>query len=60
MLLLPPPDAPDTRPLYHISASLNVFNPSTGVTTIRRGGRADGELVGEFECAFIPRVDVTR
>jgi hypothetical protein len=58
MLLLPPRDAPDTRPLYHISASLNLFNPNSGVTTIRRGGRADGEFVSDFECVFLQEYSV--
>jgi hypothetical protein len=51
MLLVPPASAPDTRPRYHISVALNIFKPSAGVTTIRRGGSADGEFMGDFECA---------
>jgi hypothetical protein len=51
MLLVPPQGAWNTRPLYHIFASLNIFNPSSGVTTVRRGGHSDGEFVGDFECA---------
>jgi hypothetical protein len=49
MLLVPPPDVQDTRPLYHISVALNCFIPSSFVTTIRRGASEYGEYVGEFE-----------
>jgi hypothetical protein len=50
MLVLPPSDAPDTRPIYHISIALDPFIPTAGATTVCRGGHADNEFVGEFEC----------
>jgi hypothetical protein len=49
MLLLPPANAPDTRPLYHISFAPDVFNPNASTTAVRRGGGAENALVGEFE-----------
>jgi hypothetical protein len=49
MLVLPPSDAPDTRPIYHISIALDPFIPTAGATTVCRGGHADNEFVGEFE-----------
>jgi hypothetical protein len=50
MVLLPPPESPDTRPLYHISVQMNCFMPFSFITSIRRGGTERGEFVGEFEC----------
>jgi hypothetical protein len=50
MILVPPADAADTRPLFHISHSLNMFNPPNGCTSLRRGGSAETAIVGEFEC----------
>jgi hypothetical protein len=50
MILVPPADAADTRPLFHVSHSLNMFNPPNGCTTLRRGGSAETAIVGEFEC----------
>ena len=49
MILVPPESSPDTRPLYHISVNQNCFNPLSYITTIHRGGNADGEHVGDFE-----------
>ncbi|KAL1739727.1 hypothetical protein HDZ31DRAFT_68647 [Schizophyllum fasciatum] len=49
MLLLPPADSADTRPLYHISVAMNVFVPTSFITTIRRGGTEEGPIVGDFE-----------
>ncbi|KAK0208771.1 hypothetical protein DFS33DRAFT_472994 [Desarmillaria ectypa] len=49
MILIPPHDAPDTRPKYHISVRLNCFIPSSYITTIRRGATQEGAMVGDFE-----------
>ncbi|KAJ7093129.1 hypothetical protein C8R44DRAFT_399036 [Mycena epipterygia] len=49
LLLLPPPDLPDTRPLYHISVALNCMNPFSFITTVHRGASDSGPYVGEFE-----------
>lgn len=49
MILLPPPHAADSRPVYHISVNLNVFNPFSFITSVRRGGSPDGDYVGDFE-----------
>ncbi|KXN91272.1 hypothetical protein AN958_01407 [Leucoagaricus sp. SymC.cos] len=49
MLLLPSSESPDTRPVYHISVSMNCFAPCSSITTVTRGGTADGDLVGDFE-----------
>jgi hypothetical protein len=49
MVLLPPATSPDTRPVYHISVSMNCFVPYSYITEIRRGGGPDGEIVGDFE-----------
>ncbi|KAF8878865.1 hypothetical protein BD779DRAFT_1174828 [Infundibulicybe gibba] len=46
MILIPPPDAPDTRPVYHISTGHNCFIPSSYITTIRRGGPSLTSLWG--------------
>lgn len=51
MLLLPPPQAPDSRPLFHISVETNCFRPASFLTVVRRGGSAQGPFVGEFEYA---------
>jgi hypothetical protein len=50
MLLVPPPNAPDTRPLYHVSVAFDPFIPTVGVTTVRRGSGENGDFVGDFEC----------
>lgn len=49
MLLVPPPDLPDSRPVYHISINLNCFNPLSSITSVFRGATEHGELVAEFE-----------
>lgn len=49
MLLLPPSDAIDTRPLYHVSVAHNCFMPLSYITTVRKGGTENGEFVGDFE-----------
>ncbi|KAF9451190.1 hypothetical protein P691DRAFT_724711 [Macrolepiota fuliginosa MF-IS2] len=49
MILLPPETAPDTRPVYHITVSMNCFVPYSYITTLRRGGTEAGEYVGDFE-----------
>ncbi|KAI4528300.1 hypothetical protein K523DRAFT_367866 [Schizophyllum commune Tattone D] len=49
MLLLPPSQAADSRPLYHISVAMNVFVPTSFITTVRRGGTEEGPIVGDFE-----------
>ena len=49
MLLLPPPEAPDSRPVYHISVQNNIFRPPSHITVIRRGGSRDGQFIAEFE-----------
>ncbi|KAF9013096.1 hypothetical protein BDQ17DRAFT_1342725 [Cyathus striatus] len=48
MILLPPLDFHDSRPLYHIEISMNCFIPSSFITTIKRGSER-GELIGDFE-----------
>ncbi|KAF8991126.1 hypothetical protein BDQ17DRAFT_1433277 [Cyathus striatus] len=50
MLLMPPPEAQDQRPLYKVTADLdlNPFVPMSYVTRIHRAGTELGELVGEF------------
>jgi hypothetical protein len=53
MVLVPPSDAPDTRPVSHISHQLNPFMPLSTITTIRRGGLATGEIVGDFQCVAL-------
>ncbi|KAF8653681.1 hypothetical protein AX16_003832 [Volvariella volvacea WC 439] len=37
------------NPIYHISVRPNCFAPLSCKTILRRGGTADGELIGEFE-----------
>ena len=49
LLLFPPVDAEDSRPLYHISVEMNCFKPGSWITVIRRGGSDKGAYVGEFE-----------
>lgn len=49
MVLIPSPNAPDTRPKYHISVRMNCFIPSSYITTIRRGATQEGAMVGDFE-----------
>jgi hypothetical protein len=49
MLVLPPEDSPDTRPKYYVSVGPNCWNPTSWITTVRRGASESGELVGDFE-----------
>ncbi|PBK99075.1 hypothetical protein ARMGADRAFT_1007695 [Armillaria gallica] len=49
LILIPPPESPDSRPLYHISVNNNVFNTMSHTTIIHRGPTEDGPYVGEFE-----------
>ncbi|KAK0189195.1 hypothetical protein F5146DRAFT_1003140 [Armillaria mellea] len=49
LILVPPPESPDSRPLYHISVNNNVFNTMSHTTVIHRGPTEDGPYVGEFE-----------
>lgn len=51
MILVPPADSPDTRPLYHVSVHLNCFMPFSYITTIRRGATEIGDHVADFEYA---------
>ncbi|TCD64079.1 hypothetical protein EIP91_004551 [Steccherinum ochraceum] len=48
MVLVPPANAADPRPVYHISWSEDFFMPGNVVTQVRRGGSHNGPLVGEF------------
>lgn len=48
MIVVPPLDAPDTRPVYHIRVTHDLFDPSFFVTTVRRGGTNNGHVVGDF------------
>ncbi|KAJ3567546.1 hypothetical protein NP233_g6300 [Leucocoprinus birnbaumii] len=58
MVLLPPAEAPDTRPVYHISVSSNCFVPYSFITTITRGGSPGGELVAEYELGSLVKPNV--
>jgi hypothetical protein len=49
MLLVPPRHGADPNPLFHISVAANCFNPTSHVTTVRRGSSMTGPPVGEFE-----------
>jgi hypothetical protein len=49
MLLVPPRDSADPSPLFHVSVAANCFNPSSHVTTLRRGGSVSSAPVAEFE-----------
>ncbi|KAJ6547166.1 hypothetical protein B0H19DRAFT_1164287 [Mycena capillaripes] len=49
ILLLPPSELPDTRPLYYVSVALNCMNPFSFITTIHKGASDSGPHVGEFE-----------
>ncbi|KAF8972688.1 hypothetical protein BDZ97DRAFT_850887 [Flammula alnicola] len=49
MLLIPPPDSPDTRPVYHISVGQDPFLPNCFITSVVQGGREDGLHVGRFK-----------
>jgi hypothetical protein len=49
VLLLPPADAINSRPLFHISASMSPFMPNAITTLLKTGDNADGEDVADFE-----------
>lgn len=53
MLLLPPPQAADSRSLFYISVHMNVFKPQSYITVVHRGASDRGPYVGEFECVLI-------
>ncbi|GJE98174.1 hypothetical protein PsYK624_143960 [Phanerochaete sordida] len=57
MLLLPPPSAPDSAPLYHIAVETNCFRPAAHITVVRRGGSEHGPYVGEFEIGVPARLN---
>ncbi|KAK0488646.1 hypothetical protein IW261DRAFT_1557089 [Armillaria novae-zelandiae] len=46
LILVPPPESPDSRPLYHISVYNDVFNTMSHTTIIRRGATEDGPRSG--------------
>ncbi|KAF9482614.1 hypothetical protein BDN70DRAFT_874791 [Pholiota conissans] len=48
VILVPPADLPDTRPLYHISISHDPFLPHCLITSVMRGGTTNGTYVGGF------------
>ena len=48
MLLLPPVDAVDTRPLCRVSWREDFWSPGDIVTSVHDGGSDDGRLVGQF------------
>ncbi|KAJ3564984.1 hypothetical protein NP233_g7934 [Leucocoprinus birnbaumii] len=48
MVLVPPLDVVDTRPMYHIRVVHDLFDPSFFVTSIRKGSN-DGHLVADFK-----------
>ncbi|CUA75970.1 hypothetical protein RSOLAG22IIIB_01974 [Rhizoctonia solani] len=41
--------------VYHISHAVDLWNPFVWITTIRRGGQEDGEVVAEFEMGLAKR-----
>ena len=47
MVVVPPTDVTDTRPLYHIRVVHDLFDPNFFVTSIRKGSD-DGHFVGDF------------
>jgi hypothetical protein len=49
MILVPPADARDGRPLYHISISANPFLPAIYTTTMHKGATEDGVYIADFE-----------
>lgn len=51
MVLMPPTNAGDRTPVANISVALNLnpFAPLSYITTVRRGGAAEGAMIGEFE-----------
>ncbi|THU95237.1 hypothetical protein K435DRAFT_139675 [Dendrothele bispora CBS 962.96] len=53
MLLIPPANSPNSRPKFHVSVGMNPIIPMSYITTIRRGGTADGTFVAEFEMGLL-------
>ncbi|KAH9479705.1 hypothetical protein JR316_0008300 [Psilocybe cubensis] len=49
MILVPTQDSPDTRPIYHISVGHDPFFPMSFITSVVRGGHAEGDYVGGFK-----------
>ncbi|GAB1521792.1 hypothetical protein RhiTH_004889 [Rhizoctonia solani] len=41
--------------IYHISHAVDLWNPFVWITTVRRGGHEDGEIVSEFEMGLARR-----
>ncbi|CAE6442778.1 unnamed protein product [Rhizoctonia solani] len=41
--------------VYHISHAVDLWNPFVWITTVRRGGHEDGEIVSEFEMGLARR-----
>lgn len=52
MILVPTQDSPDSRPVYHISIGNDPFLPMCFITSVVRGGYAEGEYVGGFKCVL--------
>ena len=50
MLVIPPSESQDNRPVYHITVEMNCLRPTSYITVIRRGASDRGHYVGEFEC----------
>ncbi|EKM53713.1 uncharacterized protein PHACADRAFT_198135 [Phanerochaete carnosa HHB-10118-sp] len=48
MLLLPPPNARDSRPLYHLSVETNCLRPWALITVVRCGSSGEGLYVEEL------------
>lgn len=57
MQLVPPPQAPDSRSLYHISVHMNLFKPQSFITVLRRGSSESGPYAGEFEHGPYERIN---
>lgn len=51
MLMMPPLSVADRAPIANIAVALNLnpFAPLSYITTVRRGGTAEGAMIGEFE-----------
>ncbi|KAF7320459.1 hypothetical protein MKEN_00830800 [Mycena kentingensis (nom. inval.)] len=48
MQLAAPPNTPDSQRPYHITVSMNIFTPTSFITSIRKDSW-DGDIVGDFE-----------
>jgi len=48
MMVVPPASAPDSRPQYYITVSMDVMMPLAHITTVYRGASEYGEKVGAF------------